>query len=178
MTNESVFPKIAGDVLYASEVNRFAGASQRLAGGSKVVLGSTSVGVNVGSFSIPVGSLIANDLFKFDVSFITSNGGANCSGTFILSGTQGNVSMGLGGTVAGGFGTNICMFVASGPSANDGGVAWRTTINSNHSVIGEYSSTTFRPEDSILWGIIKASQDATTGSLTVRYNAYKCRQSI
>ncbi len=57
MTNEGVFPKTDGDILFPSETNRFASAGQFIATGSFVTIGSQTATQDFGSVVITAGSL-------------------------------------------------------------------------------------------------------------------------
>ena len=57
MTAEGTFPKIAGDIAYASEANRFAGAGRYIAIGSTSNITSGTGIQNIGSVLIGAGSL-------------------------------------------------------------------------------------------------------------------------
>lgn len=143
MTNEGVFPKIDGDVLYASEANRFAGAGRFLGAGSFVeVNGGTSTTVDVGSVIIGAGSLSRNSHIYLTYQ-VTRTGGTDTvlrirmsgaglgNGTFNLQ-PPGGVSQGTVDIVTGSpragkmFGWEI---VASDSTSMNGGVASATTLN-------------------------------------------------
>lgn len=57
MTAEGVFPKVAGDIAYASEANRFVGAGKFFVVGSTGWVGSSTAFQDAGSYIIPAGSL-------------------------------------------------------------------------------------------------------------------------
>lgn len=92
MTAEGVFPKVPGDISYASEANRFAGGGLFISQGSTVFIGSASGYQSAGSIVIPAAYMINPvSQFVFNFATITSAGGAsirfNLSGAGITTGS-------------------------------------------------------------------------------------------
>lgn len=98
MTAEGVFPKVGGDIIYASEVNRFAGAGRFLSAGSFATIGSATASQDIGSIFIGTGSL-TNPCSLFCDIFVTHNGRDSLKMT--ISGTGGNGNITLGSTIDG-----------------------------------------------------------------------------
>lgn len=115
MTNEGVFPKIDGDVLYASEANRFAGAGRALFAGSFPSISATG---EMGSIVIGAGSL-SNSAW---IQGFMKVGMGDTQNILVLrvSGAQGyNTGMGLGSNVHNGnILVTIDMLLGSPSAAN------------------------------------------------------------
>lgn len=88
MTAEGVFPKVAGDVAYASEANRFASSPYTV--GSLFTTGSFTSGTNyttLGSFLIPAAN-VSNPLrIYIDGTYARLTGAGSISYSYVLSGT-------------------------------------------------------------------------------------------
>jgi hypothetical protein len=87
MTAEGVFPKIAGDIAYASEANRFA-SFKTLYIGSTILTGSSTTYVTVGSTLVPANTFGANACLHFQFSTT-----GPCGVNFGFSGTTGEQGM-------------------------------------------------------------------------------------
>ena len=97
MANEGQFPKIDGDILYASEVNDFRRANRFFVIGSGVNVESGTGFQSLGSILIGAGSvsnpcqIIATAFFIHDINQVNQV-------TWRISGAQGNQSVTLGST--------------------------------------------------------------------------------
>ena len=112
-TAEGTFPKVGNDPVYASEVNKFAGAGQFLGIGSFPTISSGTDLQNCGSIFIPAGSLSnpaniliqygvtknANDFVRIQVSGIGMNA-TNSAGS-VIGNAVGTVSMVFGSPMQG-----------------------------------------------------------------------------
>ena len=98
MTAEGVFPKIGGDIAYASEANRFAGAGRALFTGSFQSIAATG---EMGSIVIGAGSL--TNVAHIQGAFRGELGNTNNSYIIRVSGAQGyNTALQIGSNVGDG----------------------------------------------------------------------------
>ena len=105
MTAEGDFPKAGGDIIYASEVNRFARAGELIVAGSNNFIGVPS-GTNyqvAGSFFIAPGSLPSTGLVEINCN-TNVQGGESVYLNLTLSGTDFGLSTGSFATVGDGAG--------------------------------------------------------------------------
>jgi hypothetical protein len=94
MANEGEYPKIDGDVLYASEINKVSKSIQFFAAGSTVSAGSSTEAINVGSVVIPGGTFLGGYSYFDMFSYVNVAPGAGSA--FIgVSGIAGNGSVGI-----------------------------------------------------------------------------------
>jgi hypothetical protein len=91
MAGEGVFPKSAGDIAYASEANRFAGAGKFIATGSFSVVSGTSY-QTTGSILIGAGSVSNPCVINVDWRVNTTADSASAKVNF--SGLSANFSIG------------------------------------------------------------------------------------
>lgn len=95
MTNEGVFPKPDGAILYGSEATRFASAGRFFLHGSTANFASGpnnsfgTFGVNTGSILIPAGSLLS-PFETYYLDFTISTNGPTVTPYFVLSGCTAN----------------------------------------------------------------------------------------
>ena len=81
MATEGQFPKVDGDILYASEVNGFLGSILFRTIGSSIITGGAS-------FTLPIGSIIINNptiLRRYDIAIGFQGIGGNSNYTPIIS---------------------------------------------------------------------------------------------
>lgn len=89
MTSEGTFPKVDGDIFYASEANRFAKASEYMVIGSTPLVASGTDYQSLGSIFISGGSLPIP--FMLDIRYSTTGGHNGIK--LIISGTDNNASV-------------------------------------------------------------------------------------
>ena len=112
MASEGEFPKIDGDVLFASEANRFASAGRFVGIGSFAAIGSATAKQDIGSVVIPAGSLSNPCSLVMDLVYLRTGGDSADQLTVQLSGLSKNSQLTIGsGNVWGGGEKNlICAY--------------------------------------------------------------------
>ena len=98
MANEGEFPKVDGDISYASEGNRFAGAGRTIFIGSTGVIGSATAIRSTGSVLIAAGSLTNPAHIMIDYR-VDKNSRADV--ILSVSGASANATVTLGSTAQG-----------------------------------------------------------------------------
>ncbi len=183
MAAEKEFPKIGGDIIYASEVNRFAGANEVIAGGSTdlILLGSVSKGTEVGSIFISGGQFNDGDFINIDIMQNHSAGGLLVTDVF-LSGPVGSTGfLEVGSTIQTGYG-NVIGYLKNGDFEN---------INPHKGTFVSMAygtqRTTYCPESAIYSNISNLGSDfyiiirhglTNDGSVAYTYQVSKKRLSI
>ncbi len=98
MTDEGTFPKIDGDILYGSEVNKFNNAGEFLKIGSTLSVGSATIIQTAGSVLIPAGSL--SNPCHLQINFLNNIGASAITQNIIgVSGTSGSITLSAGSNI-------------------------------------------------------------------------------
>jgi len=95
MATEGQFPKIDGDVLYASEANSFRGAGRYLAAGSTITLTVSGTDAQIlGSVVIPANTIPNFSMLVIDY-FTKGTDGGTCGAGVTISGASANARWSL-----------------------------------------------------------------------------------
>jgi len=178
MADEGVFPKAAGDYLFASEVNRFASAPRYLFGGSTAWIPSGTGNQELGSVVVGAGSLtnpayIEVNFKGFKIAGATYN--------LFVSGIDGNQRTSIGNVInSASHGGRWSIFIGSGMKGHvHGQVLNRGGDNMDNTNIGfgaqEYNSIDPANELALIFEV--GAQNGGSASL-VNYNVQSYRSSL